>query len=361
MPSIPSLRLGAALLLVASLPALSGAAASAAIDSPPQPEKKKTRVDEPSAAALMAQAKKAFQQTDLPKAALKLEALLKDEPTNRDALVLLAKVKEDQAMVLAAQELARFSAGRRTREEGPRAPQQPAKNEKSLFAMMFYYEAATYAVGKQPEKAVASLADAYKVGFADVDVVDLDEELDAVANRPDFQKLRKQIEERAVPIVREHAAELLASNKPFPFSFKLPDLDGKKLALGDLKGKVTIVDVWGTWCPPCRMEVLHFIKLYDRFHAKGLEIVGINYEREDDDAKAKEVIRGFLKKNGVPYRCVLGDEKTEKLIPDFQGFPTTLFVGRDGKVRLKAVGYHSLIDLEAVVTRLLDEAPVNAP
>src|SRR5262249_52498098 len=99
----------------------------------------------------------------------------------------------------------------------------------------------------------------------------------------------------------------------------------------------------------------------ERYHQKGLEIVGVNYEREDDDAKARDVIRSFVKKNGVPYPCVLGDEKTEKRIPEFQGFPTTLFIGRDGTVRLKAVGYHSLIDLDAIVTQLLAEPPVKTP
>jgi hypothetical protein len=63
----------------------------------------------------------------------------------------------------------------------------------------------------------------------------------------------------------------------------------------------------------------------------------------------------FVKENKIPYPCVIGDDKTQEQIPDFEGFPTTLFLDRAGKVRLKVVGYHSMADLDAIVSMLLDE------
>ena len=313
-------------------------------------------------ADLLAEAITAVKDSDLPKAVTKLETLLKTSPKNREALALLAKVKEQQAMEQARPESSPlFLQAAELARRVIALPDELTKHEKALFASVFYYEATTYAVDKKPEKALAALAEAYRLGFIDVDAIDMEDELAPLRQNAEFRKLRTQIETAAVPIARAHASEALANSKPFPFRFELPNIDGKKVSLADFRGKVTVVDVWGTWCPPCRLEIPHLIKLYDRYHGQGLEIVGINYEREDDDAKAKAHIRDFAHEHRLPYQCVLGDEKTQKAIPDFQGFPTTLFIGRDGAVRLKLVGYHSLIDLDAVVSQLLNETARKAP
>jgi thioredoxin-related protein len=62
-----------------------------------------------------------------------------------------------------------------------------------------------------------------------------------------------------------------------------------------------------------------------------------------------------VKENKVPYECVLGDPKTQAKIPDFEGYPTTLFIDKAGKVRLKVVGYHPMAQLEALVKQLMSE------
>ena len=142
--------------------------------------------------------------------------------------------------------------------------------------------------------------------------------------------------------------------KSFPFTFDLPDLEDKSVKLADFKGKVTIVDVWGTWCPPCREEIPHFIDLIKKYQDKGLAIVGINYERAEK-SKWKPMISSFITENHINYPCVIGDEKTQEMIPEFQGYPTTLFIDREGKVRYKLVGAAPTPVLESIVTVLLDE------
>ena len=150
------------------------------------------------------------------------------------------------------------------------------------------------------------------------------------------------------------ARERLAHFQSFPFHFRLPDLDGKIVSLGDYKGKVVIVDLWGTWCPPCREEIPHFVDLYRKYHASGLEIVGINYEMVAGD-EAREKVRKYVKENDIPYPCLLGDQETEAIIPGFKGYPTTLFIDRSGKVRLKLAEYTPKGELEGIVSALLDE------
>src|SRR5262249_29822469 len=59
----------------------------------------------------------------------------------------------------------------------------------------------------------------------------------------------------------EEVDRLLKENEPFEFDFDLKDVNGQKLSKADFAGKVLIVDIWGTWCPPCRMEIPHFLEL----------------------------------------------------------------------------------------------------
>ena len=118
-----------------------------------------------------------------------------------------------------------------------------------------------------------------------------------------------------------------------------------------------IVDIWGTWCPPCREEIPHFIKLKDAY-ADDLAIVGINYEDGEGD-EVVERIRQFATERGMNYPCVIGDQATQDQVPNLQGFPTTLFLDREGKVRLKVVGYHPYEKLEAYINVLLSEGPAH--
>ena len=154
--------------------------------------------------------------------------------------------------------------------------------------------------------------------------------------------------------LKKHALEDLAAHQSFDFDFTLADPEGKSHKLADLKGKIVLVDVWGTWCPPCRMEIPHLVAVHKKYGEQGVEVVGLNYEGgtvEEDGQKITE----FVKANGVTYPCLIGDEPTKEQIPNFEGFPTMLFIDRAGKVRLKHVGYTPQAGLEAVIEALLSE------
>ncbi len=60
----------------------------------------------------------------------------------------------------------------------------------------------------------------------------------------------------------------------------LPDQNGKIVSLSDLKGKVVLIDFWASWCGPCRHNNPHLLKIYNKFHDKGLEIYGISLDEE---------------------------------------------------------------------------------
>jgi len=158
----------------------------------------------------------------------------------------------------------------------------------------------------------------------------------------------------------DEVAHLLASNKPFPFDFDLEDVAGNKLSKSDLAGKVLIVDLWGTWCPPCRMEIPHFVALSRKYKDQGLAVVGLNSERTPDKNKAAALVRDFCKAEGVDYPCAVISQQFLQQVPDMEGYPTTLFIDRSGQVRLKVVGYHDISFLQAAVEALLGEQPAES-
>jgi len=233
--------------------------------------------------------------------------------------------------------------------------------EKQALANALYNEACAFNLQGQADKSLASLRESADAGFSDVKNLDQDKDLASLHDRPEFKAIRDDMAKSAVVAAEEagklaqaEVKELLAKGESFAFDFQLTDLDDQPVKLADFKGKVLIVDFWGTWCPPCRMEIPHFVELKNKYGKDGLEIVGLNYERVDA-ALVKETIKRFAVENSINYRCAVGDPATQQKVPNLEGFPTTLFIDRTGKVRLKVVGYHPMAKLEAIVSLLLAE------
>lgn len=227
---------------------------------------------------------------------------------------------------------------------------------KQLLATAFYNQACAYSRKSEKDKAFTALDRALSFGFDDVALLKEDADLAGVRDDERFSKLTEKMESVAKQEIETEVNEALASTEPFPFDFSLENIEGKKVSLSELRGsKVTIVDIWGTWCPPCRMEIPHFVELHQQWKQDGLQIVGINYERgEKEDFIPK--IEEYRKEAGIEYPLVLGDDATRNQVPEFQGYPTTLFLDSEGIVRAKLVGYHPKEMLEGVVKRLMEKA-----
>ena len=205
--------------------------------------------------------------------------------------------------------------------------------ERLVLSSALYNEACVRAVDGQAQKALGALAEAIDAGFDLVELLETDPDLDSLRALPRFRELKTKAEHKARIRARERARRSLAVSRPYRFDFELPDLGGKTVSRSDFEGKVAIVNVWGTWCPPCRRLVPRLVRLLEREGKRGLAVVGINYER----VPAPEVnatVKAFVSKNKVPYPCLLGDDETRERIPRFAGFPTTLFLDRAGMVRL---------------------------
>ena len=129
-------------------------------------------------------------------------------------------------------------------------------------------------------------------------------------------------------------------------TFQLSDLESNLVSSSDerFRGKVLLLDIWGSWCPPCRKEIPYLNGFHDRYHADGLEIVGLSFEQGADEASRLSTLEDFVKANDINYLVLQGGSTGDvgaalPAVENFSGFPTTIFIGRDGTVRKVDVGF----------------------
>jgi len=134
-------------------------------------------------------------------------------------------------------------------------------------------------------------------------------------------------------------------------SFTLQDLNGKPVNLSDFKGKVVILDFWATWCPPCVMEIPHFIELHEQYKDRGFAMVGISLDRQ-----GVGVVESFVQKYRVNYPILMADGQVDKAYGGITGIPTTFVIDAAGNIRQKYVGYRDKAVFEADIKALLAEA-----
>ncbi|MFG2134567.1 TlpA family protein disulfide reductase [Streptomyces sp. NPDC048751] len=139
-----------------------------------------------------------------------------------------------------------------------------------------------------------------------------------------------------------------------------PDLSGKTIAGGQLdvasfKGKVVVLNVWGSWCSPCRAEAPNFEKVYKDLKDKGVQFVGINTR----DTKTSNAL-AFEKQQGVTYPSLY--DPTGKLMLRFkkgtlnpQAIPSTLVLDREGKIAARSLAALSEDKLRSMIDPVLAE------
>jgi thiol-disulfide isomerase/thioredoxin len=130
--------------------------------------------------------------------------------------------------------------------------------------------------------------------------------------------------------------------------FTFPDVEGRSVGLTDekYKNKVVVIQLFGTWCPNCMDETKFLTKWYDENKDRGVEIIGLAYERKPDYNYARNSVVKMVRRYGVKYDVLIAgtDDKAEasKTLPMLNSviaFPTTIFVGTDGRVKKIHTGF----------------------
>ena len=116
-------------------------------------------------------------------------------------------------------------------------------------------------------------------------------------------------------------------------AFDLPDLNGGRVSLASLEGKVLVVDFWATWCGPCIKEIPEYAEFWRKNQPRGVEVLGVVM-----DSGSPDEILDFVREYKIPYRQLLGDEDVAGEFGVNQGFPTTFVIDGKGVIRSKILG-----------------------
>jgi len=146
------------------------------------------------------------------------------------------------------------------------------------------------------------------------------------------------------------AALVLAAPKTANLNFSFKDIDAKKVSLSDFKGKVIILDFWATWCEPCKKEIPDFIKLQQKYGARGLQIVGISV---DDSMKMAKTYATGMKMN-YPVLLAEGKEDVLKAYEPINGIPVSVVIDRQGRIVAHHEGIQALDVFEKEILPLLE-------
>jgi len=130
--------------------------------------------------------------------------------------------------------------------------------------------------------------------------------------------------------------------------FTLKDMEGNSFTLSEHEGKVIVLNVWATWCPPCRKEIPDFIDIQREMRDEGVLFVGVSVDRE-----GWEVVRPFAEKYEINYPLVVDDGTINQKYGPFRGIPTTFIINKKGKVEYVAPGMIDQSILQPVLEKLV--------
>jgi len=138
-------------------------------------------------------------------------------------------------------------------------------------------------------------------------------------------------------------------------SFVVRTLAGNVLSQDSLRGRVVLINVWATWCLPCRAEMPLLENTWQRHRAAGLIILGASVDRGD----ARDV-QTFVTSRNITYPIAIVDADFIAAIGGVLGYPTSILIGRDGAVRHKVVGPIGPLSLEPAIRRALADTATFA-
>lgn len=140
------------------------------------------------------------------------------------------------------------------------------------------------------------------------------------------------------------------------FDTAMKSVNGEPIKLANYSGKVLVVNLWATWCGPCRNEIPELVRLYHEYQDRGLEMVGLS--TEDPDASAQSV-QEFVRKYNVDYR--VGWVTRDVAIALMQGrssIPQSFIITRDGRIKKRFIGFHP-VDTPPLLKKAIEEALVD--
>src|ERR1041384_2954714 len=141
----------------------------------------------------------------------------------------------------------------------------------------------------------------------------------------------------AAPVAPAPVVTLPASVK----DAELRAVSGDPIKLSSYSGKVLLVNLWATWCGPCRQEIPELVKLHKEFRSQGVEMVGLSTENPDDSA---ESVREFVQNYNVDYRVGWsGPDVAVALMQGRYAIPQSFVISRNGRIVKRFIGFNPML------------------
>jgi peroxiredoxin len=126
-----------------------------------------------------------------------------------------------------------------------------------------------------------------------------------------------------------------APQKGFPApDFQLQSTAGDTVKLSDLRGQAVLVNLWATWCPPCRAEMKTIETVYKDYKDRGLVVLGVNMTYQDDPQK----VTPFVREEGLTFPILLDETGTMANAYQLKSLPSSYFIDRDGTIHEVVIG-----------------------
>ncbi len=132
--------------------------------------------------------------------------------------------------------------------------------------------------------------------------------------------------------------------------FHIKDLDGSEISLKEERGKVALLNFWGTWCPPCQQEIPDLLKLDTAYRDRGLNIIGIALGEDSDSS-----LRKWCADHGVRYRQSMSTQTIQDAYGHIDEVPVSVLIDKLGRVRYRWEGERDFNTFSSAVERLLKE------
>jgi cytochrome c biogenesis protein CcmG, thiol:disulfide interchange protein DsbE len=133
----------------------------------------------------------------------------------------------------------------------------------------------------------------------------------------------------------------VAAGDPAP-ELRLPLLDGDTASLADYRGKVVMLNIWATWCPPCVTELPSMQRVYETFADQGLEILAVAVDalpgERQADGRVLGVVSEFVDRFGLTFPVALDPTGGTERLLEVNYLPTTFLIDREGRIRVREVG-----------------------
>lgn len=143
--------------------------------------------------------------------------------------------------------------------------------------------------------------------------------------------------------------ELMESGAPMP-DFEVPTLRGESFRLSAHRGEVLVLNVWATWCPPCRLEMPGLAKLQRQYRGRGVLVVGLNVNEG-----GVEAVRSFVEDRDITYPQVDGRQVAARYLSG-EAIPRTYLIDRQGRIRFAHTGFIVPSALKDGIDALLAES-----